>query len=302
MIIGVFLALTGALSHSISFITRKRGLEVAGYKQFILVRVAIGLVFSGILLWAVGPGLSGLTPKMALPFVLTGGLAGGFVALFTTTLAIHFIGASKAHAITSSSPLVTAVGEIIFLGAALTLQIILGTVFVVAGAALISLFLHRSDNDSGGDNSGRTDRPVVGLAMASYTVLTIGAQVVLQKWGLSMGASPLQGLFFHVLTAALLFGLYYLLFKPDLEIEKLGQLKYSGNFLIAAVAMAILPLLNMYALTFLSATVVAALMRVAPLFTVVLTHFFLRGIERVNGKIVLSTLLIVTGAILVSLQ
>ncbi|MCF7876108.1 DMT family transporter [Candidatus Bipolaricaulota bacterium] len=302
MVIGVFLALAGALSHSISFITRKRGLEVADYKLFILVRVAVGLVVSGILLWAIGPGLSGLTPKMVLPFVLTGGLAGGFVALFTTTLAIHFIGASKAHAITSSSPLVTAVGEIIFLGAALTLQIILGTVLVVVGAALISFFLHRNDSGSGEEDAGEANRPIIGLAMALYTVLAIGAQVAMQKWGLSMGVSPLQGLFFHVLTAALLFGLYYLLLKPDLKIGKLGQLKYSGNFLVAAVAMAILPLLNLYALTFLSATVVAALMRVAPLFTVALTHFFLKGIERVNGKIVLSTFLIVTGAILVSLQ
>jgi len=302
MVIGVFLALAGALTHSVSFITRKRGLEVADYKLFILVRVAIGLVLSGILLWAVGPGLSGLTPEIALPFVLTGGLAGGFVALFTTTLAIHFIGASRAHAITSSSPLVTAIGEIIFLGAALTLQIILGTIFVVAGAVLISFFLHSNPSDDGREDSEEANRPFVGLAMALYTVMTIGAQVVLQKWGLSMGASPLQGLFLHVLTAALLFGLYYLLLKPDLETGKLGQLKYSGNFLAAAVAMAILPLLNMYALTFLSATVVAALMRVAPLFTVVLTHFFLRGVEKVNVKTVLSTFLIVTGAILVSLQ
>lgn len=301
MFIGIFLALAGAFSHSISFISRKRGLEVADYKLFVLIRIVIGIFFSGILLWALGPGLSGLTPKIALPFVLTGGLAGGFLALFTTTLAIHYIGASKAHAITSSSPLITAAGEVIFLGAVLTTSIIIGTTFVVVGAGLISYFLHQNDEESEKVDN-RSNRPVLGLAMAFYTVVAIGSQMALQKWGLDMGATPLQGLFLHILTAAILFA-FYLLFKgSDLELDKLRQLKYSGNFLVAAVAMAILPLLNLYALTFLPATVVSALMRVAPLFTVILTHFFLRGIESVNWKIGLSTCSIVAGAILVSIH
>ncbi len=302
MFIGVFLALAGAFTHSVSFITRKKGLEVADYKLFILARVVIGLVFSVLLLWTVGPGLSGLTIKGAVPFVLTGGLAGGFIALFTTTLAIHYIGAAKAHSITSSSPLVTAAGEVIFLGAALTLQIILGTVFVVIGAALISFLIHRKERVEAADNDEGSNRPLLGLAMASYTVLAIGSQMAMHKWGLDNGATPLQGLFLHVLTAAILFGLYFLLNNPNLELHKLSKFKYSGNFLIAAVAMAILPLFSLYALTFLPATVVSALMRVAPLFTVVLTHFFLKGIESVDWKIGLSTCLIVTGAVLVSLQ
>lgn len=302
MFIGVFLALAGAFTHSISFITRKRGLESADYKLFIMVRVVIGLFFSGILLWWLGPGLSGLTPKLALPFVLTGGLAGGFLALFSTTLAIRYIGASKAHSITSSSPLVTAAGEIIFLGATLTLQVILGTVLVVVGAALISLLIHQKDRKEDNVKNDNSNRPILGLIMAFYTVIAIGSQMAIHKWGLGMGATPLQGLFLHTLTAAILFGLYFLLMKPDLELEKLGQLKYSGNFLIAAIAMSILPLFSLYALTFLPATVVSALMRVAPLFTVALTHFFLRGIESVNWKIGMSTCVIVTGAILVSIH
>lgn len=302
MFIGVFLALSGALTHSISFITRKRGLEVASYRLFILFRIVIGLAFSLFLLWLLGPGLSGLNLKIALPFVITGGLAGGFLALFTTTLAIHYIGASKTHAITSSSPLITALGEVVFLGAALTPSIILGTVLVVAGAALISLVVHNNDGVNPDEGESRQNRPVLGLAMASYTVLSIGSQVALQKWGLNMGATPFQGLFIHTLTAAILFAAYFVIRRPKLEMEKINELRYTGNFLVAAVAMAVLPLLSLYALTFLSATVVSALMRVAPLFTVVLTYFFLRGIERVNWKVGLSTCLIVSGAILVTLQ
>jgi len=300
MFIGVLLALAGALSHSVSFISRKRGLEVADYNAFILIRVVIGIVFSVILLWTIGPGLSGLTLKMSLPFIITGGLAGGFLALITTTLAIHYIGASKSHAITSSSPLVTAAVEVVLLGSALTLSIILGTVFVVVGAALISFLIHQNE-----DNSTRetiTHKPVLGLAMAFYTVLAIGSQMALQKWGLNMGVTPLQGLFLHILTAAVIVTLYLPFKKPDLELRNLGQLRYSGNFIVAAVAMAVVPLLNLYALSFLPATVVSALMRVAPLFTVILTHFFLRGIEKVNWKIGLSTCFIVAGAVLVSLH
>jgi len=300
MAIGIFLALAGALTHSISFIFRKRGLEDVDYKLFVLVRVVIGLLFSATLLWALGPGLNGLTFKVALPFILTGSLGGGFAALFATTLAIHYIGASKAHALTSSSPLVTAAVEIIFLGAALTAPIILGTVCVVVGAALISVLLHRND-DGEAEEETSSPRPLLGLAAASYSVFAIGVHMVLHKWGLDLGASPLQGLFIHSLTAALLYGLFVLLRRPDLETEKLGDLRQSGNFIIAGVAMAVLPLLSLYAMTFLSATAAAALMRVAPLFTVGLTAVFLRGIEQVNWKIGLSTSLIVAGAILVSI-
>lgn len=302
MFIGVFLALAGAFTHSVSFITRKRGLEVVDYKLFILARVVIGFLFSALLLWTLGSGLSGLTIKGAVPFVLTGGLAGGFIALFTTTLAIHYIGASKAHSITSSSPLVTAAGEIIFLGATLTVQIILGTFFVVIGAALISFLIHRKERVEATEDEDRSNRPLLGLAMALYTVMAIGSQMAMHKWGLENGTTTLQGLFLHVLTAAVLFGIYFLVKNPDLELKKLVHFKYSGNFIVAAIAMAVLPLFSLYALTFLPATVVSALMRVAPLFTVALTHFFLKGIESVNWKIGLSTCLIVTGAVLVSLQ
>lgn len=293
--------MAGALVHSASFIYRKRGLETANYKLFILIRVSIGLVFSSILLWALGSGLSGLTPKAALPFIISGGLAGGLLALITTTLAIHYIGASRTHAITSSSPLITALGEVLFLQAVLTSSIVLGTAFVVAGAGLLSYLIHNSDDSNQGKKETQSNRPFLGLILAFYTVIAIGSQFALQKWGLEMGVTPLQGLFLQVLASAFFFGLYWILKKPNLELENLHNLEYSGNYIAAAVAMAVLPLFSLYAMTFLSATIVSALMRVAPLFTVVLTHFFLKGIERVNWKIGLSSCLVVAGAILVTI-
>lgn len=302
MFIGILLALSAAFSHSISFISRKKGLEKANYKLFIFLRVILGILFSGTLLWALGPGLSGLNIRISLPFIITGSLAGGFGALFTTTLAIHYIGASRSHAITSSSPLITAAGEIIFLGAVITLPIIIGTICVVIGSALISFLLHKKTTNDNEEIKTKSHKPFLGLIFATYTVFAIGIQLVLHKWGLEMGASPLQGVFIHSLTAAILFGFFWLFRKPNLELDSLANIQKSGNFLIAGLAMAVLPVLNLFALTFLSATVVSALMRVAPLFTVALTHRYLKGIETINWKVVVSTCLIVTGAILVSVQ
>ena len=300
MFLGIFLGLAAAFSHSISFVSRKRGLEEADYKLFILVRLVLGVALSGTLLWTVGNGFGGLTLKVTAPFALSGAFAGGLGALISTTLAIHHIGASRAHSITSASPLVTAFVEIVFLGAILSLPLILGTILVVIGAALISFFLHQNEGEE--DKKSTTRRPLLGLSMALYTVLAIGVQLAVHKWGLDMGATPLQGLFIHFLTASFLFAIYYVARRPDLELEKLASLRQTGSFLVGGVAMAILPLFSLFAMTHLSATVVSALMRVAPLFTVALTYFFLRGIERVNWKVGVSTCLIVTGAILVSIN
>lgn len=294
MLLGIFLVLGAALSHATSFIFRKRGLEAVNYKVFILLRTAIGIFLIGFLLWLIGPGLSGLSFKSAFPFIITGGLGGGLATLITTTLAIHEIGASNTHALTSASPLMTALLELMLLGEVVTLQLGLGTLFIVIGASFISLLLYSEDSRK---SQTSKSRPLFGLSLAFYTTVAIGIHPVLQKWGLELGATPLQGLFIQYGTASFLYGWYLIIKRPAMEFKKSSQ---TVHFLMASIGMTLVPLLTIYALVFLSATVVAALMRIAPLFTVILSYFFLKGIEEVSWKIGMSALLIVAGAVLVT--
>ena len=296
MSVGVFIAISGAFVHAVSFIFRKRGLENTDFRLFVLARLIVGIIVAPLALWTIGNGLSGLTMDSILPFVYAGSIGGGFLCLFSTTLAIHELGASKTHALTSANPLVTAFLEVVMLGAVLTLRVLRGTVFIVIGAVTLSAMVY-ADEDS--EEKSEPSRPLLGLGLAIFTVLAIGLHMVLAKMGLNLGATPLQGLFIQSVTATILFALYVLIWRPKLRYSTLYK---SSDYWIAGTAMIGVPLLSLYAMATLSATVASSLMRTAPLFTFVLTFFLLRGIEKARWQTGLSTMLIVGGAVLVSVQ
>ncbi len=288
MFFGVFLALLAALAHSGSFVFRKRGLENVNYKVFIAIRLSLGFFIIAILIFFIGPGLSGMTFKQALPFVITG-IIGNVFGLIATTLAIHEIGASRTHALTSASPLVTAILEVFFLGEAFTVQLLLGLLAIVFGAGLLSYRLH------GGKTSKPVERPFFGFGLAVYTTVAVGIFSVLQKYGLNLGATPLQGLFVRFLTALAIYAAYLLVTRPEIEAKVFFR---SYSFIAATVMLTGVSLLSLFAMTTLSATLVAGLMRAAPLFTVALSAFLLKDIEEVDLQTFFSAAVIVAGAVL----
>jgi len=288
MILGIIFVLASTVLWSGSFILRKRGLEEIDYKVFIIIRLLAGLLLTGLLLWSVGPGLAGLSFFMTVPFIVTG-VIGNVFALITNTMAIHEIGASRTHALTSASPLVTAILGSAFLGEDLTRYLLLGLALIIIGGATLSYRLH------GGESSQGSKRPVFGFGLALYSTLAIGTFAVLQKYGLDLGVSPLQGLFIRFLTAAVLYGIYLLFTRPELDLMSSYR---SGNYLWASILMTAAALLSLLALARLPATLVEGLKRTAPLVTVALSSLMLRGIEKVDWKTFAIAGVIVAGAVL----
>jgi len=288
MILGISFVLASTVLWSGSFILRKRGLEEVDYKVFIVIRLSVGLFLTGLLLWTVGSGLSGLNLYMAVPFIVTG-IIGNVFALITNTMAIHEIGASRTHALTSASPLVTAVLGSAFLGEDLTKYLLIGLGLIILGGGTLSYRLH------GDESSHRTDRPVFGFGLALYSTIAIGAFAVLQKYGLDLGVTPLQGLFIRFLTAAVIYGGYLLVARPELDLKRSYR---SGNYIWASILMTAAALLTLLALTRMPATLVAGLKRTAPLVTVALSALMLKGIEKVDWKTFAIAGVIVAGAVL----
>ncbi|KXB06753.1 hypothetical protein AKJ52_01645 [candidate division MSBL1 archaeon SCGC-AAA382C18] len=241
-----------------------------------------------IYIWSVGPGLANLNLYMVLPFVTTGVIANVF-GLIATTMAIHEIGASRAHALTSASPLVTAVLGNIFLGEKLTIYLWLGLIMIIFGGGTLSYRIY------GKQSSQKAKRPVFGFGLALYVTIVIGTIAVLQKYGLNLGVTPLQGLFIRFGTAAILYGIYLLITRPELNIKSSYQ---SPDYLWASILMTGAALLFLLALARLPATLVEGLKRTAPLFTVALSAFLLRGIEEVDWQTFCLAAIIVAGAIL----
>jgi len=289
MLLGISLVLISAFLWSASFILRKRGLEEVDYKVFIVIRLSVGLIFTGVLLWSVGPGFANLTFSMVLPFVITG-VIGNVFALIANTMAIHEIGASRTHALTSASPLVTAFLGAAFLGEKLTVNLFVGLIIIIIGGGVLSYRIHRNQSVH------EIDRPVFGFSLALYSTVAIGTFTVLQKYGLNMGVTPLQGLFVRFLTAAVLYGIYLVVTRTKLDIKSSYR---SPSYLWASILMTGAALMILIALAELPATLVAGLKRTAPLFTVILSVFWLKGIEKVDWKTFVIAGAIVAGAILV---
>jgi uncharacterized membrane protein len=71
-------------------------------------------------------------------------------------------------------------------------------------------------------------------------------------------------------------------------------------FILAGVTENLSVLLLVFALGLGSVSIAAPLSSVSPIFVLVLSFFFLRGIEILNRRIVAGTLLIVTGVYLIT--
>lgn len=157
---------------------------------------------------------------------------------------------------------------------------------IVIGASVLSYRTYRNETETSDNLQTNLARPLFGLSLALYAMVMIGIQPVLQKMGLRFGA------------ALTLYILYLLLTRPRFQFE--GIHSEMGYYLIASVAWAFSPLIQIWALKYIPAVVLASLFRTGPLFTVIFTHFFLKGIEEINWKIASIALVIVLGAILVS--
>ena len=294
MIAGIILALGAALCGSIGYISIKQGLETTDYRVFILLSAFIGVILSSSLLWSVDVGLAGLNLKAVIPFVVTGGLGGGLLARIALTKAINDVGASRVHALTSVNPLVTALLVVFFLNEEINLQLTIGMLVVVTGASSLSYFIYKNDTKKTPEHRYSN---IISLSLAFYGMMMFGFAHVLRKIGLNLGATPLQGSFVRFATGFVLYIAYLLISRTSVKIKLNRQISY---YIVASFSWVMTPILSIYALQYISPTVFASLGRVGPLFTVILAYFFLQKIEEITWITAVNSLLIVTGAILVT--
>ncbi len=297
MLIGIFLSLGAGFLSAVGYVAVKHGLESTDYKVFIVLSLFIGVAISAALLWTIGAGLSGLPLKAALPFLATGGLGGGLLARVSITRATNEIGASKTHAFTSVSPLVTTLFGVLFLGEQVSFQLGVGTGIVVVGATYLSFIAYREDSAAPEKPATGEINWLLGLGLAFYGMIMFGFHPVLRKLGVDLGATPLQGAFIRFTTGFVLYVAYLAVSRSGVR-SKLDR-RIWGYFL-AGIAWALSPIFAIFAIEYVSPVVFASLMRVGPLFTVLLTYLFLKGIEEIDWRIGINAGIIVIGAIIVS--
>jgi uncharacterized membrane protein len=278
-----FLALASALCSAAATILISRGLRAYGPYTGMWVNLWVGTacVWLAVLL----AGGLGRPPARAVAFFALAGLIGTVGGRLLRFVAIESVGASLSAALINLHPLVSSSLAIAILGERVTAPIMVGTLVIVVGTTLLS---------AGGRGAGV--RPVL-LVLPVLSAVCFGVVAILRKIGLG-GMAPLPGFAVNVTAALVAYAAFLVAARQTWVMACRGRSLL--DFVLAGVAENLSVFLLVFALSLGSVSVVAPLSSVSPIFVLVLSLFFLRGIEILNRRIVAGTLLIVAGVYLIT--
>ena len=277
------LALSSAFLSAAATVLIRQGLR--GYGPY--TGVWINMLVGAVCLWVgvlVTGGIGRPTPTAVALFVLAG-LIGTVAGRLLRFFAIDAVGASITGAFMNVTPLVSSGLAILLLGEHVTIPVVVGTLVIVAGATLLS---------AGGRSLGV--RPAH-LLLPILSATCFGIVAILRKIGLS-GMAPVPGTAVNVTTALVVFTGFLIASGQSRAMVCRGpSLIY---FLAAGVAENMGVFLVVLALSIGTVSVVAPLTNVTPLFVIVFSLLFLRGIETLNARVIGGSALIVIGACLIT--
>ena len=277
------LALGGALFSGLATIWIRHGLRGSDPYTGFFVNVVVGTVS----LWTaviVTGGLGHVSPRGALFFMCAGliGTVGGRLLRFVS---IEKVGASIAAALINLNPFVSTALAIVLLGESITVPIVIGTAVIVAGTTLLSL---------GGKRLGFR---LSLLTLPILSAVCFGVVAVLRKLGLS-DTSAVVGSAINVTTALVAYSAFLI------ASGRVGVMVCRGRslayFAAAGLAENVGVFMNVVALGMGRVSVVTPLYGTAPIFVLILAPLFLRDVERLTTRVVVGTLLIVSGVYLIT--
>jgi uncharacterized membrane protein len=220
-----------------------------------------------------------------LLFVLAG-LIGTVAGRLLRFVSIETVGAAIAAALNNLHPFFATALAIALLGERVTAPILTGTVVIVLGTILLS---------EGGRRIGFRRWQ---LALPVLSAACFGVVAILRKLGLSdIGVVP--GSAVNVTTALIAFTVILAAVGRGGDVLACRGRSLAW-FVAAGVAENAGVFLNVLALSVGSVSVVAPLLGTAPIFVLLLSFAFLRGLERLSGRVVLGTVLIVLGVYLIT--
>jgi DME family drug/metabolite transporter len=224
-----------------------------------------------------------------LLFALSGILTPGFVRL------LYYQGMKKLGASVNSSlfavyPLYTSLLAVLFLSEFLTPNNWTGILMVFLGGILVEW----SSREAGNLNiHSRRDLiyPVLGGAV-------LGAGSILRKSALIQFDAPVLGVAVAYTTSLLPF---LIIIASSTSTRKELSLKRDMRlFWVAGVGQAITWMLSFYALSLDDVSVITPLLSIEPVFVAIFAYLYLRKIEPVSKRLVLSIVLTVLGVVLVT--
>jgi drug/metabolite transporter, DME family len=280
-------ALAAALSYAASGIAAKRGLRYSTPITVTLVSVTIHAVTLSVAVLLTG-GIPAVTWWVLFLFALTGTLQ-PIIRLFTYA-GIHYIGASRGTTLRGAHPLFSTSLAIIFLGEQATLPVIAGTVLIVGGITLISWQTEAQRKTFRWWHIGYP----LGAAFLA------GISHPLRRYALGLANEPLYLAAVIGVVALPWLGSYVVLPRKGAE-QPVWNRQSIGPFLFAGVFETLGIVLVIAALSVGAVVIVSPIVATSPLWILLGTWLFLRGIERLTLRTIIGALSVVAGTIAISL-
>ena len=282
-----FYALANAFLFALHNLFTKKALRYSNPATGVISSLLINIVF----LWAMAillVPIANVSVASILIFVGVGFFQPGLTRLLTYK-GIDTLGVAITDPIRASTPLFSALMAIIFLGEEITLPIVAATLMIIAGIILLSW---RRDSLQLVGSAIYLWYPIAASALA-------GASQVVRKFGLAAVPHPFLAAAVTASSSLIVSVLTLWYVEKTQESWKMNWQCFWW-FLAAGVTVSLAMTCIYYALDLGKVSVVIPISSTGPLFSLILTAIFLRGVERVTLRIVVSAAMIVGGVMLIS--
>lgn len=280
------IALAASLFYAASGISARRGLRYSTPITVTLVSLLVHAFGLGAVL-LLSTGVPNVPPLVLLLFFITGTLQ-PVIRVFTYA-GIFYMGASRGTTVRGCHPLFSTSLAIIFLGESANIWILAGTVLIVGGVALISWQ----------PASERATYRWWHIGFPLGAALLAGISHPIRRYALGLANEPL---FYAAMVGwvSLFWMLGYLSTPLARERPKWSK-EALAPFLMAGIFETLGILLVVIALSLGPVVIVSPIVATSPLWILVGTGVFLRGIEKLNLPTVIGALCVVGGTIAISL-
>lgn len=279
------LALLSAFVFASSSIILKKGLRFSDVTSAAFFSTIIQTIITWIPVLLFVP-FNLLFNEVALLFVLSGVFV-SFVGVQLTFIAVDRAGVSITYPIIATSPFYSTLAAVILLEEQITIFVGVGTILIVTGVFLLS---YRKE--------GSKEWEKIGIAAALLAAVVYAFSAIPRKVGFNMANAPsfpILGIAIEMSTGLLCYSLYFAFLRKKPSFNR----KSLGFFSVYGLTITVSTLLILFALSFGKVLIVSPLYSTYPLFTLFLAHLFLGKIEKITPKVIIFTLLIVSGSTLI---
>lgn len=278
------LALASAVAYAVCIISARLGLRYSNAATVTYV----SLLMHNLTLWPavfLTRGVPEVEPAALYWFLASGSMQP--VIRLMTYKGVQRIGASRSYALRASAPLFSAAVAVLLLGERATVPVAAGTLSIVAGIFVISW-------QGGGAGRLRWLDWLLPLGAA----LLAGIAQPIRRHALSISNEPL----FFAAVVGLISIVWYLAILELPAVEKpVWEKKALAPFVFAGVFEALGIWLGIASLSSGTVMVVTPIVATSPMWVLIFSAVFLRGVERVTLRIAAGTLAVVAGTVTIAL-